>query len=242
MKRFGVLLAAFVTAGCSQLGLGGPDPADYFSGMDLDLARAVKSGDHQKIGKVLAAGADVEAQGAYDLTILQWGVMVNSAAGVTALLDAGAVPDRIGYGQDAALHMAVGNTAMTSALLEAGADPNGVTGSAPLIDVCLVSTDEVFASFDLLMDAGADVTQVNNLGELALHTCARTNQGGLIMQMLEGGADPTAATISGATFQDYYFGYNPDVLNDRAIAERKQIVHWLVDHGYDLVPEAEQFR
>lgn len=235
-------LLGLLFGGCSLVGDGRPQPDEYFSGADLELARAIRAGDERRIVELIGAGADVEAVGEQDMTMLQWAVRVDSLTGVTALLDAGADADRIGYRGEAALHMAVSRAAMASALVTAGADPdiqNPHTGSAPLTSVCIAGNLE---TFEVLVAAGADVGLINRLGELALHTCARTNQGALILRMLELGADPTVANSRGTTFQDYYFGYRRSVLNERAIDERVRIVAWLEDHGYDLVPAAAEYR
>ena len=126
--------------------------------------------------------------------------------------------------------------------LAGGADPNlqnPHTGETPVTTVCLAGD---VAALDLLAQAGADLGHQDRLGELALHTCARTNQGALILRMLELGVDPLASTSRGDTFQELYFGYNHDILSDRAIEQRHQIVAWLLAHGYPIIPQAERYR
>ena len=237
-----LLVPILLLAGCSALGgAGGPSPDGIFSGDDLELARAISARDDSRVADLVASGADVEATGRDEITILQWAVEAHHPAAITLLLDAGADPNRTGIGADAALHRAVRAVDLVDALLAGGADPdvrNAVTGSGPLTEVCV---QPVMASFDSLVAAGADVHLTDWLGETPLLTCARTNQGALILRLLELGADPTV-TSGGATFQDFYFGIDPRVLNDRAIAERRQIVAWLVANGYPLVAAAEQFR
>jgi hypothetical protein len=66
----------------------------------------------------------------------------------------------------------------------------------------------------------------------------RTNAGGFLLTLLRRGADPRATNSGGATFQDYYFGYDEQVLNDRARAERREIAAWLVANGVPLHPDA----
>lgn len=237
-----MLVVGLVAGGCSTLlGPSGPSPDGVFAGPALDLARAISARDDRRVSDLISGGADVEATGAQQVTMLQWAVRADYATGITLLLDAGADPDRTGLRAAAALHLAVPDVELVTALLDGGADPdvrNAVTGSAPLTEVCVQPVPE---SFEALVAAGADVNLVDKLGETALLSCARTNQGALILRLLELGADPTIGP-DGATFQDFYFGMNPDILNERARDERRRIVAWLVANGYDLVPAAEQFR
>lgn len=53
--------------------------------------------------------------------------------------------------------------------------------------------------------------------------------------LLEAGADPMATNSGGASFQAYYFSYPPrNALNERALAERRQVVAWLKSHNVPL--------
>lgn len=237
LALIGALLGA-----CSLLTGGRSQAGEFFSGTALELAEAIESRDESRTEELIAAGADVEATGADDITMLQWAVRTRNPQGVTSLLEAGADPDRTGYYGNAALHMAVYDIRLVEALLAAGADPdvqNPHTRLTPLTEVCLSGNPD---TFEALIAAGADVSHESSNGGVPIHTCARTNRGGLILRMLELGADPTAATSAGTTFQEYYFGYDVEVLNDRSLDERRQIVAWLEANGYELVPEAEQFR
>lgn len=162
---------------------------------------------------------------------------------LTSLLENGADPDQIGEDGAGALHLAAfsGNPAHVRSLLEAGADPDlrhTVSGAAALNQSVLNRNEEIF---HLLLEAGAapDVADLN--GNTALHTAARTNKGWALLTLLEAGADPLAETV-GRTFQHYYWGYNPAILNDRARAERAQLIEWLEAHDMPVDPRADQFR
>lgn len=237
-----VAVLGLLTGGCSQLvGGSGPSPDGVFTGPDLELARAISARDDRRVDELIGAGANVEATGSNEITMLQWAVQADHPAGITSLIGAGADPDRTGAQGNAALHLAVADVDLVAALLAGGADPNvrnATTGVGPLTEVCL---HPALDSFEALAAAGADVNLVDELAETPILTCARTNQGALILRLLELGADPTVDS-RGATFQDFYFGYNPEILNDRAVQERRQIVAWLLANGYELVPAAEQFR
>lgn len=241
-----VILLGLVVSGCSllagRLSGSGPLPEEYFAGADAELASAIRARQADRIAALLDAGADPEATGTHDLTMLQYAVLTSSLPGIEALLDAGADPDRIGA-STTALHLAVGQVGLVRPLLDGGADPdveNPGTGETPVFATCLAADPE---SFEELAGRGADLHHLDRLGELALHTCARTNQGAIILRMLELGVDPMAPTSRGDTFQELYFNYPPpEVLNDRAREHRRQIVAWLLAHGYRIVPEAEPYR
>ena len=242
-----IVLLGLMLAGCSLLtarfGGGGPMPDQYFEGADAEFAGAIRARDAEKIAELILSGADVEATGSDGLTMLQYAVRTSSLPGVTALLEAGADPDRIGVGGESALHLAVADATLVSALFDGGANPNvqnPQTGETPVTTVCLAGGVDVL---EILFQAGADLNHRDLLDELALHTCARTNQGALILRMLELGVDPLAPTSRGDTFQEIYFSYPPrEVLSDSAVEHRRQIVAWLLAHGYRIIPEAEPYR
>ncbi|MGC3955168.1 MAG: hypothetical protein QM804_13140 [Propionicimonas sp.] len=240
-----VLLGVLLT-GCSiltsRLAGSGPRPEEYFEGPAADLAGAIRSRDRGRIDELISSGADIEATGRLELTMLQYAVLTSSLPGVEALLAAGADPDRIGASVTA-LHLAVDEPEVMPALLAAGADPdiaNPGTGETPLFRVCVSNQD---AGFELLVQAGADLDHPDLQGLLALHHCAMTSKGKLILRMLELGVDPLAPYRDGETFQDLYFNYPPpEVLNEQGKQDRRAVVAWLLGHGYDIVPEAEPYR
>ncbi len=247
MTRLVMALAAsmLLMTACSIL------PGDSTSGkwftadMDVKLATAVHRGDTQAITELISQGADPNAMGVEELTMLQWSVMTGSVDGMGGLLDAGADPDQLGRGGTSPLHDAVFDAALplVQALLAAGADVDverSLSRSTPLTSACQQPNAGVFAA---LLEAGADPDAADANADGAIHTCARTNQGALLLMMLEHGADPQAANSSGATFQDYYFNYPPkNVLNERALAERVTIISWLEDNDVPVIPAASKFR
>ena len=52
--------------------------------------------------------------------------------------------------------------------------------------------------------------------------------------MAAAGASPLAENSGGKSFQPYYFGYRRELLNDRALDERRQVVAWLKANGVPL--------
>lgn len=247
MKRIAALavLLGLLLSGCSLLQRT-PKSDQHFTGETLDLARAIERGDNDRVRDLIDAGADVEATGDDERTLLHWAVVHSNLEATEALLGAGADPDRISLRHTSALHEAAGThgdrgTALVTVLLDAGANPNLVspgTGAAPLPNTCRASN---LASLEALLGGGAEPDHTDLNRGVALHTCARTNQGAMLLRLLEAGADPGLQTSGGATFQDYYYSFPADVLNDRARDERSQVAAWLVAHGHELTPEAEEW-
>lgn len=241
----GMLVWAVLLAACTPARSQGPDPAELFDEPGaLSLARAVQEGEVEEIAELVATGTDVESTGTHGTTMLQWAVMTGSLDGLSALLDAGADPDRTGHDGNGPVHLAAfhSDPAFLQALLEAGADPDlrgEVTGATALKDALL---NNAGTTFRLLLEAGTDVNAVDRNGDGPIHVAARTNNGSALLALLEAGADPHATTSRENTFQAYYFRYDPDLLNDRARAERAQVVAWLDAHDIPVDPRGEQFR
>ncbi|WP_154792353.1 ankyrin repeat domain-containing protein [Occultella kanbiaonis] len=235
-------------AGCGLLPgtASGPEPTEFFTEADdLALAEAVAAGDADEIARLVADGADPDAQGTDDLTMLQWAIHVENADGLAALLDTGADPDLTGWAGKTPLEDTVDvNTSdatsetMVPILLAAGADvnaQNAITGETALGVACVTSSD---LAIGLLLDGGADPDGADANGSRPLHGCARVNRGAQLIVLLDAGADPLALTSGGASFQDYYFGYDPELLNERAAAERADVIAWLESNGVPVNPEA----
>jgi hypothetical protein len=239
------LLATLVTAGCGAAGVDaaarrfyGSDPAS------LDLARAVATGDSERIAGLVADGASPNAVGTDWITMAQWAIEAHSPDGLRALLEAGALPDRLGRAGRAPLHDAARQSDPRYAriLLDAGADPDvrvAQTRTTPLREACLAS---VPATFEALVAGGADLDAEDAAGDRALHICARADSGALVLRLLEQGADPRARNVGGNTFQDYYFSFSETLLSRTARRQHGQTAVWLDAHHVRLVPRAEAYR
>lgn len=239
-------LVAAVVGSCAQLGIGSErDPAEYFAeDSGRDLAAAVLAEDSDRIASLAGDGASPNTQGEGGLTMLQWAVWNDKPQALSALLDAGADPNQIGEAGDSAIHTAAfaGNPEHLVTLLAAGGDPDiqgEVTGSTPLDKAILNNIDDPVR---ILLESGADPNIVDKNRDGPMHTAARTNKGWAILLMLQHGADPEAQNSRETSWQDFYWGYNPDLLNDRARDERRAIIEWLDERGHDVNPEADQFR
>ncbi len=240
-----VLAAALVclASGCSAMT---EDPRDVFTGdRTVQLARAVAAGDRDRFDDLIDNGAEVDARGTDGTSLVQWAVESRSLAGLDALLDHDADPEQKGRRDEPAPYSTAtweADPRFLRALLEAGADPDvryRQTEVTPLFGAALNGHRD---NVTTLLDAGADPDAVDRLGENPLFNPARANQGEIVLILLKAGANPKHKNPRGDTFQDYYFGFPANVLNDRARSERKQIIEWLEAHDIEVVADADQFR
>ncbi len=234
-------LVALAVGGCSN----GPDARDHFEDSDtIALAQAVSAGDENRIRTLIRGGTSVNVQQGQEYTMLQWAIVTHSQPGLRTLLAEGADPNQVGRAGRTALHTAAfeGDGESLRALLEAGGDPdvrNPMTGETPLFQA-LLSTSDV--TFDVLLDANADVNVADPNGGTPLQVAGSTNNGAAVLALLERGADPLAKSSGGHTFQDGYFGINPDLLNERGVQEHREVVAWLDAHDIPVDPRGDRFR
>ncbi len=235
-----VCVASVLVAACF-FSITGCDPQsmsnDAFANSSLEpLANAVAADDTAEIKRQLA-GVDPNTPGQDGATLLVAAIGAESLAATQALLDGGADPNTPGGGGETPVHAAafVENPAFLKAVLAHGGDPNvrnPVTATTPLSRAL---RGPHLDNVRILLDAGANPELGDNNADMPLHVAARTNSGQGILMLLDAGADPMATNSGGASFQAYYFSFPPrNALNERAVAERKQVVAWLKSHGVPL--------
>lgn len=163
-------------------------------------------------------------------------IVAGDVAAVRTLLEGGADPNRVGKGGETAVHAAAfaDDPRLLEAVLAHGGDPdvrNTITGESPLARA-IVGLGP--AQVRRLLDAGADPNAADRNGDTPLHAAGSVNAGGAILALLEAGARPMVRNSAGDTFQPYYFRLKRELLNERALAERTQVVEWLRRHGVPL--------
>lgn len=207
-----------------------------FSNPDVaPLAQAVHSGDAAEIRRQLER-IDADTPGSHGETLLFEAIRANQPASVEALLEGGADPNRANPRGETAVHAAAfsANPELLRLVLAHGGNAdarNAHTGETALMKALLSPNAGQYA---LLLDAGADPNAADANGSTPLLVAARTNAGAAVLRLLEAGASPLAEDSKGASFQSYYFNYRRELLNQDALAQRRQVVAWLKAHDIPL--------
>lgn len=199
------------------------------------LADAVRRGDVAEIRRQLEH-VPADTPGSDGDTLLMDAIRQRRVASVEALLEGGADPNRTNSRGDTPVHAAAfsGDSAVLRAVLAHGGDAdarNPNTGATPLIQAVLSPNPD---QASVLLDAGADPDRADRNGETPLHVAGRTNTGAAVLALLRAGARAAATNARGATFQAEYFSFPASLLNERARAERRDIVAWLKANGLAL--------
>ena len=202
------------------------------------LAEAAAEGDTARVRRLIAEGADPNAQGRDGVTVSQWALLHQSARGLAALLEGGADPARADSSGETVVHYAAkaNDPVYLQVLLERGADantPNGVTAATPLVPALMAQREE---NFRRLLAAGADPNAADRMGDTPLHIAAKINAFARVLDLLEAGADPRATNRRGTTFQTYLDMTPTDLLHDEARRQREAIKAWVREHEPRLSP------
>jgi ankyrin repeat protein len=220
MVRLLLELGADVNAQEQDLREQQEDPGDDWVHKSTPLHEAARNGHDRVVVQLLEAGADVEAQrGDYKSTPLHEAARNNNTNVVVKLLQAGANVDSLNKVKRTPLHEAAdtvrgsGQEVMNK-LLEAGADINSRDsklnswdskynrmhreafyhlqwkgGATPLH---LAAANGNRSGIEVLLRAGADVNDVDNMKNTPLHYAASEAQIGVFETLVEAGADVNA--------------------------------------------------
>jgi uncharacterized protein len=197
-----------------------------------ELAAAAASGDAGRVNALVRSGANVNAHGDKNVTLLQWALLNESMAGMEALLAAGADPTQPGMDNDTVVHLAAmaNDPKYLELLLKHGADPNahnGVTRATPLVSALMGKRETQFHD---LLAAGADPNAVDRTGNTPLHQAAKINEPQRVLDLLEAGANPNAANTTGATFQHFLFRTPDKAVTPEVRRGREAVRDWLRMH------------
>jgi ankyrin repeat protein len=194
-----------------------------------ELAAAAASGDAERVEALVRAGADVNAHGDANVTVLQWAMFNMSTTGMEALIAAGADPSEPGMDNDTIVHLAAmaNDPQYLELLLAHGADPNarnGVTRATPLVSALLGGRD---IQFHALLAAGADPNAADRTGNTPLHEAAKIDQPERVLDLLNAGANPRAANVTGANFQRFLFMAPDRIFTPEVRLGRDAVRDWL---------------
>ena len=235
------------------------------------LALCAARGDVKEIDRLVAQGADPNAQGLGGKTPLVWAMKARSKEGFKRLLDRGAKFDYKINGEidldtgppDRCLTFAAAgdedDSEWLEILLRRGANPNRVrpkwgdqiavdytAGRTPIFPA---ATSGRAQNVDILVKAGADINHQDNFGRTPLIDAAWQNKFKMVLHLLELGADyRIRANDDGDLAYEMALAENPDGRSPRDDEVRK-IIAFLEKRGIDMAaarkkaaPERERRR
>lgn len=198
-------------AGLLLLGAGaasaGPASREIFRDPEVAaLAEAVLARNAARAVELVAAGANPNARGDRNVTLLQWVMLARSPSGFGILLDLGADPALPGIDGDGAIHFAAkaNDTAYLRLILARHGTVdarNLMTGRTPLMEALVGNR---MAHVQMLHAAGARLDLVDTMGNTPLHIAAQISNSAQVLAMLEQGAPARARNRQGKTFQTYF--------------------------------------
>jgi len=115
--------------------------------------------------------------------------------------------------------------------------PDPESGLRPLLTALLWEKPKHFRK---LLELGADPDLTDPAGNTALHVAAQINKPGLVLDLLEAGANPNARNLQQQTFQTYLFMSDEQMLSRRARKELAAVIKWLVKNGIPLEMPAKR--
>jgi hypothetical protein len=184
-------------------------PETYFQQPELTAARAIYRGDAVALREALRTpGLRLAYTSPQGMTLLIFALANRQAECTQVLLQAGADPnqrtlmDGRSPVQPVALAAGWEDSRLLTMLLDAGGSPNsimhdGVGGNEPAVFSAIHGRQ--FANMRLLLDRGADLNGVNDLGYTPVLMLATFNQFEQVAYLIERGADFNKPAHSGNT-------------------------------------------
>lgn len=186
-------------------------PEDFFSGPQLELARAIRDGNLDQV-KSLAAHADLAAPGNQKATLLSFAVQeaipVKADPAnvrfqiVSELVRDGAKPEQP-FGENGAnvayLAARADTPNLLRALLAGGMSPDlRYDGDTPLLFA--TCKDALLPQMRMLVEHKADVNLRDSMKETALYEATRLRQWDVVDYLLGHGADPSVKNDNGLAY------------------------------------------
>jgi hypothetical protein len=180
--------------------------SDFFSGKQLELARAIERGDIHKVQQ-LAPLTNLNTPGRKKMTLLFFSVQEALQRNptrleiITVLVKAGADPlqEVPNFGDVLGVMLNSSHPEFLRALLDGGVDPNTmIEGRIPII--FFVTMESTLDSLKLLIARGADVNRRDSLRKTPLYEALMYDALDSVDYLLDHGANPNIYTINGISF------------------------------------------
>lgn len=204
LMAFVALCFLFMIQGCKQdMDL---NPQDYFSGQQLELAKAIEEGDVDAV-KTLAPESDLNKPGKQDMTLLfgpsATRLMIKTSPHlkvITLLVKAGADPLQPrpqGKSSPAEFALKGDSADWIDAMLDGGLSPNvkDKVFHEPIVFQSLKAKNT--ETLEAMLDRGADVNATNSLGKTLVFDALDNQAYEHVLLLLDRGADPSVKAKNG---------------------------------------------
>ena len=186
----GVVVAAALiqTAGCSEVSVSGKTAKDVFQDpQTLALAEAACNGDLSRIDALVKQGADVNATGYRDTSVLAWTMQCRNYQGIERLLELGANPNYKMEGDMSPMWLAAGSSDpnFLPMMLAHGGNPNIWSGADNALMIAM--EQDRINNFKLLLGHGADVNAHDSVGSTVATYAAALAKFDVIIMLLKHG-------------------------------------------------------
>lgn len=206
-----LLCVALLTfTGCEQLSPEDSSAEELFRNKKvLALVKAAESGDIKTIDRLVQEGVDVNSRGKSGATPLLRALVSRNKEGFKALLKHGADPDLQDYRGDTITHYAAEakETFWLKEVLAHGANPDSINTGHPYTKdktpIYYAIYKERMENAKLLINAGANLNHHSKDARPPLHTAAEHAEYGIVLALLEGGADYSVKDMHGKDLIDF---------------------------------------
>ena len=229
---------------------------DYFDDPKvISLCKAIEANDLEEIDRLVAAGADVNAQGKGKMTPLLWAFPDNKLARFERLLQHGANPNVIIESDfntrggmlpgDSVTHMAARTyfPGYCKTVFEHGGDPNLPrlsrlgSGDTPIFSVIKFGSKDKIKDVRSLIDKGADLNHLNESGTTPTMMAVGRGQYEIALMLLEAGANPRIYQGNQMMKLVHVVNRQETLLPNstaQQYADYQKLVKWLEDHGESI--------
>ncbi len=214
----------------------GDYPERFFDNPNaLAMACAISKGDADSIDRLIAAGADVNAQGSGENNLLSWCLLVENKDAFVRLLKAGADPNRpLGDDCETVVTLTFGDRVDSSwfeLMLDNGLDPDTIVfgGSTPILVLAAEYKDDSRLR-SLIKHRGVNLNaRETEFKKTAALSAAMVNRFDNVLVLLEAGADFTAKD-----WCDVDLAYLTLTSRNGPTSDSERVLDFLKAHKVDL--------
>jgi hypothetical protein len=199
----------YATGDESMLGQKTYHAEEFFSGRQLEVARAIEAGNMPLV-RQWAQGTDLTAPGQRNMTLMWFAIIRYNYSAVKTLVELGVDPDtQVAKGLGSALDVALiprkdsnnqSGIRLLQAMLDGGLSPNYKTpGQTPLLQRAAGPGGGVLTVVQLLIERGADINARDSIGNTALSKSITSMNLEIALYLVNRGADFSTNTTNGVS-------------------------------------------